>query len=86
MALTITKQTNGSFLFEPTTGSKQGSSRPEVKLYGDDLIFLNHLGELIEKAKYDQITTVDGGTTVDDFESSEDVLDNLALLGMFATY
>jgi len=82
MALTITKQTNGSFLFEPSSGDKQGSSRPDVKLKGDTLTFYNFRGEIIEIAKYDEITTVDGETTVDDFASSEAAYDNMALLGM----
>ncbi len=83
MALTITKQTNGYFLFE-SNNQKNGSSRPEVRQRNNMIEFYDFKKELIEgPIVYSEVTVKsDAETEVAGLDSAEAVIDALYSLGM----
>lgn len=83
MAVTITKMTNGFFLFESNTDTKRGSSNPVFDLRNNQLRFFTFHGDPIEGfLDYTEITLYDGASEITGITSSEEMADELVGLGM----
>lgn len=81
MALTITKQDNGYFLFE-SNNQQNGDSSPWASQRNDEISFYDSRDQYIESSvPYGSITVVEGGNTHDSFASAEEVMDLLVSIG-----
>lgn len=80
--VTITQQTGGSFLFEPSVGKKRSCTRPLADQIGDNIDFYNNFGKyMIPNVPYTSITTVIAAVTKSDYASAEEVIDALYAAG-----
>lgn len=85
MALTITKMTNGYFLFE-SNEQKKGAAIARPRQTNNQIEFFDMLGDyLAGPTLFSNITVMNGLSEVTGLNSAELVMDALAGLGMFPT-